>query len=370
MRTFLPIKGPGGRTLTPREKVALLVLAVTLVVSLLTMLAGPDAFVPATAKNPILAAVAVPSRLVGGGTIAFYALVIVWSALIYWKGERAANLGPLPARLFAAVGAAVGISGALGVADLAAAGGLGSLVGGAVRNTLGPSVGFPILLLLVLLGFSLAAQGYWSALRGPLPAGSGAPPATPRRATSLLRSESFWGGLGRRRSGDAPMPDDGDPTSEDRSLAVTKAMEEIERSTGVTILEVERDAARRSEEEAPEEEAPASSGEEVAAAPPPPAGTEEAEVQRGLESVRSSLLLPPDAPTAATTEPPAMQGEATTSDGDDVTAPPADATAPAPPREDPYERPGLLDGVAPDDSAADSPKRPYTSFDWRGRPLD
>ena len=43
-------------------------------------------------------------------------------------------------------------------------------------------------------------------------------------------------------SGRAPLPDDGDPTREDRSFAVTQAMEEIERSQGVTIVEIEPEA--------------------------------------------------------------------------------------------------------------------------------
>ena len=38
MRKFLPIKGPGGRYLTPNEKVALLILGLTLVLCVLTLL--------------------------------------------------------------------------------------------------------------------------------------------------------------------------------------------------------------------------------------------------------------------------------------------------------------------------------------------
>jgi len=357
MRTFLPIKGPGGRMLTPREKAALFVLAVTLVVSLLTLLLGASAFVPSPSRNPVLAAVSVPSRVVGGGAIAFYALVIVWSALVYWKGERAANLGSLSGRVFAGFCAAMGISGALGVARFDAAGDLGTLVGSAVHDTLGPPVGFGLLLLLVLLGLSLAAQGYWTALRGSAAAAGDAP----YRPYRLVRDESLWGSVARRRSGDAPLPGDGDPTPEDRTLAVTQAMEEIERSQGVTILEVDLrcDPPAREDVEAPEEEGPRSIGEEVAEAPPPPAGSEEAEVRRGLEQVQATLDLDAGAGRPRDAEPPSAE--------DALVEP----QARAPDSADPFERPGILDRVSPEERAPrEGPERPYTSFDWRGRPLD
>ena len=76
MRTFLPIKGPGGRTLTPMEKAALIILGVTLVLCVVTLLAGEGAFGDDAAPNPILAAVGALSRALGGGIVALYAIVL------------------------------------------------------------------------------------------------------------------------------------------------------------------------------------------------------------------------------------------------------------------------------------------------------
>jgi len=347
MRMFLPIKGPGGRLLTPREKVALFVLALTLILSLVTLFAGPRAFLAGTARNPVLAFVSVPSRILGGGVLALYALILLWSSLIYWKGERAARLDPVSGRVLAAIGAALGISGALGIARVETAGNMGVAVGSALHNTLGSSLGLTILFLLVLLGLSLAAQGYWTALRG-APALASAAPAAPPAAPSLRRNEALWGAAGGRRSTEQALPDDGDPSPEDRTLAVTQGLEEIERSQGVTILEVER-------------EAPRSVGDEVADAPPPPPGSEEDAVQEGLRRVAESLEPRADAPHEVGD--PAPQESAT-----------PELEAPAEPSGDPYARPGLLDRLPQHEPTeappADAEPRPFSNFDWRGQPLE
>ncbi|MHC4728951.1 MAG: hypothetical protein ACYS6Z_00005, partial [Planctomycetota bacterium] len=103
MRMFLPIKGPGGRYLTPNEKIALLILGLTLVLGVLTLLAGEAAYLDDGAQNPVFGFVAVLCRSTGGGIIALYALVVVWSGLIYFKGERVADVAPLGGRMFAAL---------------------------------------------------------------------------------------------------------------------------------------------------------------------------------------------------------------------------------------------------------------------------
>ncbi len=280
MRTFLPITGPGGRALTPKERVALGVLAFTLILCVLTLLAGERAFFATEAQNPIFALAAIPSRLLGGGILAFYALVLIWSGLLYLKGEKVVQLGSLPGRLFAAFGVAIGVSGALGIAELTTAGAMGNLVGGAVGNTLGGAVGHFVLLVLGLLGLSLAAQGSWAAMRGAPVAvaegsstgGGGAGFAEPIDEQARLRG-----------AGEPPLPDDGDPSPEARTLAVTQAMEEIERSQGVRIVDFEE-----SETE--------SIGESVDAAPAAGEETEEGEVQAGLREVQSLLdsVRPPE----------------------------------------------------------------------------
>jgi hypothetical protein len=129
---FLPIKGPGGRYLTSREKVALLILGITLVLCILTILHGEHAYLRDQSRNPIFSLVSLLCRKFGGGIIALYALVLVWSGLIYFQGEKIARVTPLTGRLFAALAVTVGVSGALGIAKLETAGGLGSLVGGAL----------------------------------------------------------------------------------------------------------------------------------------------------------------------------------------------------------------------------------------------
>ena len=270
MRSFLPIKGPGGRTLTPNEKVALLILGFTLVMCVLTLTAGERAYADGPPRNPVFGAVAALSRTLGGGIVALYALVLVWSALIFFKGERVARVGPLPGRVFAAVGVTIGVSGVLGLGNLQSAGSLGQAVGSAFGNTFGDAVGFPLLLVLLLLGFHLAGQGAWTALRVPAVAVAGG-----------AGVKAGFGSESGRFGGHPSMPDDGDPTADERSLAVTRAMEEIERSQGVTIVDVEP------EEE--EDEARASIGEEVEAAGAPAPDTEEDEVRRGLDYVHETL---------------------------------------------------------------------------------
>ncbi len=279
MRMFLPIKGPGGRYLTPNEKVALLVLGLTLVLGVLTLLAGEAAYVDDGAQNPIFGFVAVLCRAIGGGIIALYALVLVWSGLIYFKGERIADVAPLGGRMFAALAVTVGVSGALGIAQLDSAGHLGALVGRSLDHTLGGAVGFPILLMLMLLGFHLAGQGAWTALREPMAAAPAGAAASPHAAFGTYGLEDP---AERRFAQEPPMPDDGDPTADERSFAVKQAMEEIERSQGVTIVDVE-----------PEEETRPSIGEDVYAAPAPGPETEEAEVQDGLQGVADALQSRP-----------------------------------------------------------------------------
>ena len=64
-----------------------------------------------------------------GEIVALYAIVLIWSALIYWKGEKVARVQPLSGRLFAALCVVIGISGALGLTQLSTAGDLGAVVG-------------------------------------------------------------------------------------------------------------------------------------------------------------------------------------------------------------------------------------------------
>jgi len=274
---FLPIKGPGGRYLTPNEKIALLILGLTLVLGVLTLLAGEAAYLDDGAQNPVFGFVAVLCRSIGGGIIALYALVLVWSGLIYFKGERVADVAPLGGRMFAALAVTVGVSGALGIAQMQSAGQLGSLVGGALDHTLGGAVGFPVLLMLMLLGFHLAGQGAWTALREPMIPAATAAAASPHAAFGYGLHDPAE----RRFAQEPPMPDDGDPTADERSLAVKQAMEEIERSQGVTIVDVE-----------PADEARPSIGEDVESAPVPNPDTEEAEVQDGLQTVANALRPP------------------------------------------------------------------------------
>ncbi len=280
MRSFLPIKGPGGRFLTPREKVALLVLGITLVLCLLTLFAGDRAYA-GEAGNPVSSLVAMICKAVGGGILAMYGIVLVWSGLIYFKGEKVADVAPLGGRMFAAACVALGVSGALGIAQLQSAGSLGHTIGAALNNTMGPSAGFPLLLVLMMLGVHLASQGAWTAIREPALAGD---------AATRAPTGSLSGGFGldlpppesRFQNGPA-LPDDGDPTADERTFAVTQAMEEIERQQGVRIVDVESNRP--------------SIGEDVEDAPAPAAGTEEAEVQAGLAEV-SEILSVADMPAA------------------------------------------------------------------------
>jgi hypothetical protein len=195
-------------------------------------------------------------------------------------------------------------------------------------------------------------------------------------------------------------------------------MEEIERSQGVTIVEVD--------------ERP-SIGEEVEEAPPPPPASEESEVQEGLAAVADALELadPParsDEAWAVETEvqeePPRAEEEYETEEHGLVPVPPADnpaaawqmvpvpeeegvrageeelrapeeAAAPAEEAEvaapeeteapeapqadgyadeDPYAQGGLLRRIQEETpperpEPATEDERPFTTFDWRGRPL-
>ncbi|MHC4931245.1 MAG: hypothetical protein ACYTGV_03545 [Planctomycetota bacterium] len=367
MRMFLPIKGPGGRALTPREKVALLTLGITLVLGVLTLLAGESAYGPEPARNPVFALVGALCRALGGGIVALYGLILVWSGLIYFKGEKIADVSPLPGRLLAAIGVAVGISGALGIAHLDSAGSLGSFVGGALENTLGGAIGIPILLLIMLLGFHLAGQGAWSALREPAAvvalAGPGLVGAS--GATGFAQAQG-------RVSSEPPLPDDGDPSPAERSNAVTQAMEEIERYQGVTIVDVEPGTLQR-----------ASIGEEVETAPDPEPESEEAEVQRGLAEVDEALGeeeeeksdrpedyevedhgLVPVAGEEFEVDPEEEDYE----DEEDYEE--EEEEEDEAPDGDPYARGGLIRRLRSQPQGEAEGDRPYTSFDWRGRPLD
>jgi X-linked retinitis pigmentosa GTPase regulator len=281
MRMFLPIKGPGGRYLTPREKVALLILGVTLILCALTLLAGDGAYTADGTRNPVSAFVAFLCRTFGGGIIALYALVLVWSGLIYFKGERVVDMRPLSGRLFAALCVTLGISGVLGIAHLETAGSLGLTVGAAIGNTFGATLGFPILIVLMLLGVHLAGQGAWSAMREPV------------RATATTAAP---GGLGfglkdapQGRFAHPPLPDDGDPSADERTLAITKAMEEIERSKGVTIVDVQPTEDEDEYEDEEEFDDRPSIGEEVDEVADIDDDTEESDVRRGVAAVEQAL---------------------------------------------------------------------------------
>jgi hypothetical protein len=380
MRMFLPIKGPGGRYLTPREKVALLILGVTLVLGVLTILHGENAYARDGSQNPIFGLVSLLCRKFGGGILALYALVLVWSGLIYFKGEKIAKVTPLMGRLFAALAVTVGISGALGIAHLQTAGGLGNVVGGALHRTFGGGVGLPVLMGLMLLGLHLAGQGAWTAMREPIPVAA-------RAMAGAVATEPS----SRRVSG-ITFVDDGDPSADERTLAVTQAMEEIERRQGVTIIEVD--------------ERP-SIGEEVDEAPPPPAASEESEVQEGLAAVADALELA-DPPAAAEAwavetevqeEPPRAEEDYETEEHGLVPVPPAEPVVeeegvhageeealeaaeappapeePEPPQadgyadEDPYAKGGLVRRLEEEAPPPAEDERPFTTFDWRGRPL-
>jgi hypothetical protein len=70
-----------------------------------------------------------------------------------------------------------------------------------------------------------------------VPAGAlAAAPATPPAGSLFVEGTPAPEGRG---VGEPPLPDDGDPSSEARTFAVTRAMEEIERSQGVRIVELE-----------------------------------------------------------------------------------------------------------------------------------
>lgn len=430
MRSFLPTKGPGGRTLTPLEKGALVVLALTLVLCVLTLLAGESAFHDVEARNPVFGLVALLSRAIGGGIVGFYALILVWSGLLYFKGQSIADITPVGGRLVAIFAVTVGISGALGIAQIGSAGALGSVVGGALGGTLGGTGGIVVLLALMLLGINLAGQGAWFALREPTPvvASSAGAHAIPRDAGGRITTDAF-------------LPDDGDPSPDERSRAVTQAMEEIERSHGVTIVDVETPTTPEPVEDDEVVETRSSIGEQVEAAPHPSPGTEEAEIQQGLQQVSETLdsgnrgsegserlgreeegiphpfsPAPPqeaayddEDPEAATRvyypsyqliegrekeqdEPPDEEAEeaeepeevperesgfAATGaalDDDDAEAEQVEEEEEEDEEvdRDPYARGGLIKRLQENQEEREQAdaQRPYASFDWRGRPLD
>jgi hypothetical protein len=240
-------------------------------------------------------------------------------------------------------------------------------VGGALENTLGGAIGIPILLLIMLLGFHLAGQGAWSALREPAAvvalAGPGLVGAS--GATGFAQAQG-------RVSSEPPLPDDGDPSPAERSNAVTQAMEEIERYQGVTIVDVEPGTLQR-----------ASIGEEVETAPDPEPESEEAEVQRGLAEVDEALGeeeeeksdrpedyevedhgLVPVAGEEFEVDPEEEDYE----DEEDYEE--EEEEEDEAPDGDPYARGGLIRRLRSQPQGEAEGDRPYTSFDWRGRPLD
>jgi hypothetical protein len=242
-------------------------------------------------------------------------------------------------------------------------------------------------------------------MREPMPVVAG---AGPRHAAGALTMDP----ASRRVSG-IPFVDDGDPSADERTLAVTQAMEEIERRQGVTIIEVD--------------ERP-SIGEEVEEAPPPPAASEEAEVQQGLAAVTDALEVsdepldviesrreawavetevqeeppqeeyetpehglvpvpPADSPAAAwqVASPPAEEegvraGEEEAVEAEEAAEAPGTAEDAETPQadgyadEDPYAQGGLLrrlqeQAPPPAEPTSEDEERPFTTFDWRGRPL-
>jgi len=290
MRQFLPIKGPGGRALTVKEKVALVVLAVTLILCVLTLLAGDHAFGPEPAQNPVFAVVSALARSIGVGIIGLYAIVLLWSALIFFKGERVAAGKPMSGRAMAALAIAVGISGILGLSRIDAAGDLGWVVGTAIGDAFGFVFGFAVLLSMLALGGHLAGQGAWTALRGPAAAAATAT-ATPPAGGFTLPQET------PRVGGAEYLPDDGDPSADERTRAIAQAMEEIERSQGVTIVDVEPEEAEvevaepeaAGEAEVEDEPPRASIGEDVESTPEPEEDSEEGQLRNALGDVHTAL---------------------------------------------------------------------------------
>ena len=136
-----------------------------------------------------------------------------------------------------------------------------------------------------------------------------------------------------RGVGEPPLPDDGDPTREDRSFAVTQAMEEIERSQGVTIIDIEpetqealaREVAATTRVEETEDEADTNA--------------DETEDEDEIEEA----------------------GAADTAD--DADAPPEESAEPT----DPLELPDRRQDA---DGGNDGPAGGHSgSYDWRGRPI-
>jgi hypothetical protein len=263
MREFLPIKGPGGRAPTVKEKTALVVLSVTLILFVLTLLNGDAAFADEPARNPVFSIVGNLAQSTGVGILAAYAIVLLWSSLIFFKGERVAESRPLPGRAIATLGITIGLSGMLGIAQLDAAGSLGAIVGGAIGNAFGATFGVVVLLAMLLLGVHLAGQDAWAAFRGaPISVPSGSVASTATAPSVAPVSGGFSIPQANARVGvEAVVVDDGDPSADERTLAVTQAMDEIERSRGVTIVEIEPEGLHEVEEEREDEPTESAEGE-------------------------------------------------------------------------------------------------------------
>ncbi|MCZ6571995.1 MAG: hypothetical protein O7C98_02390 [Planctomycetota bacterium] len=349
MRMFLPIKGPDGRYLTRRETVALLVLGCTLILCVLTLMAGERAYAGIGAQNPILAFVSLPSRLLGGGIVALYGVVLLWSALVYLRGEWTLEGKPLSGRLVAALCVCIAMSGVLAVAGLSeSAGSLGRLVGESLANTLGGAAGIVLLLAMTLVGLNLAAGGAWAAASAPARVVASPYPGTPTAPTSAGVDWLGTPAATKRGAGTPPLPDDGDPTREDRSFAVLQAMEEIERSKGVTIIEIDPEA----------QEALAH---EVAAA----TGTGETEDEADTDEDETEEASTADTEDDEDRTEDETEEASTADPGDDEDGAPNDSSEPT----DPYKRPGRLENRPDTDGGDNSSSGHSGSYDWRGRPI-
>ena len=190
-------------------------------------------------------------------------------------------------------------------------------------------------------GLNLAAGGAWSAARSRASAPEAPYPGAPTAASMTgpgMGSSVGYDWLGtpaamERGVGEPPLPDDGDPTREDRSFAVTQAMEEIERSQGVTIIDIEpetqealaREVAATTRVEETEDEADTNA--------------DETEDEDEIEEA----------------------GAADTAD--DADAPPEESAEPT----DPLELPDRRQDA---DGGNDGPAGGHSgSYDWRGRPI-
>ena len=191
------------------------------------------------------------------------------------------------------------------------------------------------------MGLNLAAGGAWTAARsraGVLETPYPGTPTAPSMPAPGMGSSAGYDWLGspaatERGVGEPPLPDDGDPTREDRSFAVTQAMEEIERSQGVTIVEIEPEV----------QEALAR---EVAAT----TRVEETEGEAGAVEEAAEGEDEVEEASAADT-------------GDAEEAPPDESDGP----DEHSERP---DHGSDTDAGNDGPAGGHAgSYDWRGRPI-